>query len=130
MTLKEAQKEWYDAISMKVSHKANSVTEEQLIKWAGQSWNIPIKPLFIKIGKTSSRIIYSKLAAKEEERQKSMTPGTKVRMTGAEASFEEYKDKVWTITHGPQLMCGDWVVWLESYSGAYCCEYLEIIEHA
>ena len=127
MTLKEAQKQWDDAIEMKISHKPNSVTKEQLIKWAGQSWDNPIKPLFIKIGKTSSRIIYSKLAAKEDLRQKSMIPGTKVKMTGAEASFEEYKEKVWTVTHGPQLMCGEWVVWLEGYSGAYSCEFLKVV---
>jgi hypothetical protein len=127
MTLKEAQKKWDDAIQMKLFHKPYSVTIENIIKWAGQSWDVPIKPLFVKIGKTSSRIIYSKAAAKEESRQKSLVPGTKVRMTGAEAEIENLKDTVFTVTHGPQLMCGDWVVWLDKYSGAYACEFLEKI---
>jgi hypothetical protein len=67
MTLKEAQKKWDDAILLKVSHKPYSVTADDLIKWAGQSWNEPVKPLFVKAGKTSSRIIYSKKAAREEK---------------------------------------------------------------
>ncbi|MDR0681810.1 MAG: hypothetical protein LBG15_08195 [Dysgonamonadaceae bacterium] len=69
MTLKEAQKQWNDAIQLKVTHKPYSVTAANLEKWAGQSWNDPIKPLFIQVGKTSSRIIYSRQAAKEERRE-------------------------------------------------------------
>jgi hypothetical protein len=126
MTLREAQKEWDDAILMKISHKANSVNKYDLIKWAGQSSKEPVKALFIKIGVRSSQIIYSKMAAKEERRQLSMIPGTKVVMTGAEAEIENLKDKVFEVIAGPQMMCGDLVVWLKGYSGAYCCEYLEI----
>jgi hypothetical protein len=127
MTLKEAQKKWDDAIQMTVKHKPYSVTEDQLIKWVGQSWTEPVKVLFVKDGKTSSHIIYSILAAREEERQKSLVPGTKVRMTGAEAEIENLKDTIFTVTYGPHWMCGDWVVWLDRYSRSYACEYLEKI---
>jgi hypothetical protein len=65
MTLKEAQKKWDDAILMEASYKPYSVTEKDLIEWAGQSWDEPIIPLFVKAGKTSGRIIYSKKAAYE-----------------------------------------------------------------
>lgn len=67
MTLKQAQKQFDDAVQMTVKHKLGSVTEEQLRKWAQQSWNVPIKILFIKVGKTSSRVIYSREAAKIKE---------------------------------------------------------------
>jgi hypothetical protein len=82
----------------------------------------------MSIGKTSSRIIYSQMAAKEEARQLSPVPGTKVKMTGGEAELENLKDTVFTVVHGPQMMCGDRVVWQDRYSGAYCCEYLEKLE--
>ncbi|KAA6339743.1 hypothetical protein EZS27_012341 [termite gut metagenome] len=64
---------------------------------------------------------------KEKNRQLSMIPGTKVKMTGAEAKIENLKDKIFAVKYGPQYMCGELVVWLDGYSGAYCCEYLEII---
>lgn len=128
MTLKEAQQKWDDAIQMKVEHAPNSVSEENLRRWVEKSYKEPIKILFVKIGKISSRIIYSSLAEKEEQRQLSMIPGTKVRMTGAEAELENLKDKIFTVTHGPARMCDELVVWLDGYSGAYSCEYLEIIE--
>jgi hypothetical protein len=128
MTLREAQKKWDDAIQLKCTHKRDSVSEELLIKWAGQSWDDPIKLLYVKVGRTCSRIIYSRLAAKEESRQKSLVPGTRVRMTGAEAEIENLKDTVFTVTHGPQWICGDWCVWLDKYSGAYCCQYLQKVE--
>ena len=67
MTLKEAQKKYDDAILMTVKHKSDSVPEEQLSKWAQQSWAVPIKVLFTKVGKTSSRIIYSREAARIKE---------------------------------------------------------------
>ena len=128
MTLKEAQQKWDDAIQMKVEHAPNSVTEEDLRRWAERSSPEPAKTLFIKIGKKTSWIIYSRLAKKEELRQLSMVPETKVRMTGAEAELENLKDKIFTVTHGPARMCDELVVWLDGYSGAYSCEYLEIIE--
>nr|DAG12400.1 MAG TPA: hypothetical protein [Caudoviricetes sp.] len=65
MTLKQAQKQYDDAIQMTVKHKPNSVTAAQLEKWAQQSWNVPIKVLFTSVGKTSSRVIYSRKAAIE-----------------------------------------------------------------
>lgn len=128
MTLKEAQKKWDDAIQMKVEHALNSVTENDLIKWASGPRKEPIRVLHIKIGKRCSQIIYSREAAKEEQRQLSMIPGTKVKMTGAEADIENLKDKIFTVRSGPRLMCGEWVVWLKGYSGSYSCEYLEVIK--
>lgn len=128
MTLKQAQQKWDDAIQMKVEHAPNSVTEGDLRRWAERSSPEPSIALFIKIGKTTSRIIYSRLAKKEEQRQLSMVPGTKVKMTGAEAELENLGDKIFIVTHGPARMCGDLVVWLNEYSGAYACEYLEIVK--
>lgn len=65
MTLKQARKLCEDAVELKVKHAPNSVTEEQLIKWAGHIWIDPIKALFVSIGKTTSRIIYCRQAAKQ-----------------------------------------------------------------
>jgi hypothetical protein len=65
---------------------------------------------------------------KEKNRRLSMVPGVKVRMTGAEAKIESLEDKLFTVEHGPQYMGGELVVWLDDYSGAYCCEYLEIVD--
>lgn len=127
MTLKEAQKEWEDAIQMSVSFKRDSITEEELAKMATAS-NINSKVLFCEVKRTTGRCITSVLAKKEEDRQLSMIPGTKVIMTGTEAKLEKYTDKVWNISHGPHWMGGDWVVWLEGYSGAYSCRYLDIVQ--
>lgn len=126
MTLKEAQKEWEDAIQMSVSFKRDSITEEELANMATAS-NINSKVLFCEVKRTTGRCITSVLAKKEEDRQLSMIPGTKVIMTGAEAKLEKYTDKVWNVTHGPHWIGGDWVVWLEGHSGAYSCRYLDIV---
>lgn len=126
MTLKEAQKEWEDAIQMSVSFKRDSITEEELANMATAS-NINSKVLFCEVKRTTGRCITSVLAKKEEDRQLSMIPGTKVIMTGAEAKLEKYTDKVWNVTHGPHWIGADWVVWLEGYSGAYSCRYLDIV---
>lgn len=127
MTFKEAQKKWKDAIQTSVTFKKDSVTEEELAKTATMS-NPHSKVLFCQVKRTTGRCITSVLAKKEEDRQLSMLPGTKVIMTGAEAKFEKYIDKVWNVTHGPQWMCGELVVWLEGYSGAYSCKYLNIVQ--
>ena len=45
-----------------------------------------------------------------------MKPGDTVIMhTCIEA--ETHKDKLWSVTTEPRIMCGSWVVWLEVYSG-------------
>ena len=131
MTLAQAQKNWDDAIQTKVSHKPNIMTEERLteIGQKGTFYNeVHSKVLYLKVGRTSSVVISSKEAFVEDQRQLSIVPGTKVIMTGHEGTLPQYKDKVWDVTHGPQLMCGDNVVWLDGFSGAYCCEYLKIVE--
>jgi hypothetical protein len=128
MTLKEAQKKWDDAIEMKYTHTPYSITEQFLEKAAQQSWKEPVKVLFVKSGKTKSRIIYSRMAAKEEARQLSLVPGTKVRMTGLEAHFENLRDIIYTVIRGPELISGKWAVCLDKYGGAYCCEYLQKVE--
>lgn len=71
--------------------------------------------------------ITSEDAYEEEKRQLSMVPGTKVLMTGDEGRFPE-NQKEWEVYAGPKWMCGSLVVWLEGYSGAYSCEYLEIVK--
>ena len=65
---------------------------------------------------------------KEEQRQLSMIPGTKVIMKGSESEIERLKDVVFEVKYGPSLIGGDWVVWLDKYSGAYSCEYLEVVK--
>ncbi len=57
-----------------------------------------------------------------------MKLGSKVRMTGAEIKMNPENDKEWTIIHEPIIMCGEYVVFLEGYSGAYSCEFLEPIK--
>ena len=129
MTLKQAQKDWDDAIQMKTQHAPYLMTENRLKQFTSNLFgkDQPSKVLFSQIGKCSSCIIVSRLAFLEDQRQLSMIPGTKVIMTGAEGDIPEYKDKIWTVTHGPQWMCGDNVVWLDGFSGAYCCRYLKIV---
>ena len=130
MTLAQVQKEFDDAIQMKTQHSPYSMTEEKIKSFAANLFGkeTPVKVLFSKIGKGSSLVIVSHMAYLEDQRQLSMIPETKVIMTGAEGNLPEYKDKVWTVTHGPQWMCGDNVVWLDGFSGAYCCRYLKIVE--
>jgi len=56
-----------------------------------------------------------------------LAPGSSVIMTGADIEFNpEWKDKVWEISYGPAMMCGEWVVWLKDFSGAYSCQYLKL----
>lgn len=58
-----------------------------------------------------------------------LKPGAKVVMTGAEIKLKpEYTKRVWTVTTLPQFMCGEIVVWLEGFSGAYSCEMLRLPE--
>jgi len=130
MTLAQAQKDWDDAIEMKAQHKPYAMTEDKIKSFAANMFgkDKPSKVLFSKIGKGSSTIIVSHLAYLEDQRQLSMVPGTKVVMTGHEGTLPKYKDKVWDVTHGPQWMCGDNVVWLDGFSGAYCCRLLKIVE--
>jgi len=130
MTLAQAQKLFEDSIQMKTQHKPYSMTEGRIKLFAENLFgkDKPSKVLFSKIGKGSSTIIISHMAYVEEQRQLSMIPGTRVIMTGAEGDLPQYKDKVWNVTHGPQWMCGDNVVWLDGFSGSYCCCYLKIVE--
>jgi hypothetical protein len=67
MTLKEAQKMYSDAILTKVTHKPFSITGKDLIQ-LGQHWDTPAGILYIKIGKCSSRVISSRQAYIEEQR--------------------------------------------------------------
>lgn len=56
-----------------------------------------------------------------------LAPGSSVKMTGADIEFNpEYKDKIWKVSHGPSMMCGEQVVWLEDFSGAYSCQCLKL----
>jgi len=130
MTLKEAQKKFEDSIQMEAQHAPYAMTEEKIKSFSANIFgkDKPAKVLFSDIDKCSSIIIVSHLAYLEDQRQLSMIPGTKVIMTGDEGTFPEYKDKVWDVIHGPRWMCGNNVVWLEGFSGAYSCDYLKIVE--
>ncbi|MBF0649155.1 hypothetical protein IR083_10015 [Dysgonomonas sp. GY75] len=131
--LKELQKKYPDAVKSKITVEkrvyktVNLYKDTELRKY--------LQPFFPESSilqcDCSGRVvtaITSEQAYPEEQRQLSMVPGTKVIMTGAEAEIENLKDKVFEIKAGPQMMCGELVVWLDGYSGAYCCEYLKIVE--
>lgn len=132
MTLKEAQNKYPDAIKAtltvekKVLYNYNLYKTDTLIEFCSKLF--PGKTiLYCSISGYKITCISSQEAYKEESRQRSMIPGTKVIMTGAEGLFPE-NQKEWTVTHGPQRMCGSLVVWLEGFSGAYSCDCLQIVE--
>ena len=132
MTLEQAQKEYPDAIQVKLPVDKTVLLTRNLYK--ENELREYLKTIF-----PSSSILYcscsgnevwaitSAEALSEENRQISIIPGTKVVMTGSEGDLPQYKNKVWEVTNGPQWMCGDLVVWLEGFSGAYSCKYLKII---
>lgn len=61
MTLKQAQKQYDDAVQIKIAHESGMMTEKRLIKLARLDESSRI--LFVSVGKTISRIIFSKKAA-------------------------------------------------------------------
>jgi len=91
MKLKEAQKRWDDALQIKATllRKMKKDQVENMIHFA----NPDAKIIYMNIGSKSFTCISSVKAQIEENRQKSMIPGTKVRMTGAEAELEHLKDE-------------------------------------
>ena len=60
-----------------------------------------------------------------------MIPGTIVKMQARSGEVKvnpaQYEDKEFVVIHGPQWMCGNWVVWMEGFSGAYSCDLLDIV---
>lgn len=61
MTIKQAQKQYDDAVEIKIAHEADMMTKGRLIKLVGLDETSKI--LFIHVGKTVSRVISSKKAA-------------------------------------------------------------------
>ena len=59
MTLKQAQKQYSDAISTEVTHKPNTMTVNQLIAFGQMHYSKPSKVLFMQIGVRKSRVITS-----------------------------------------------------------------------
>jgi hypothetical protein len=59
MTLKQAQKQYNDAICTEVTHKPNTMTIEQLTFFGQMHYNKPCKVLFAQVGVRRSRIITS-----------------------------------------------------------------------
>jgi hypothetical protein len=58
-----------------------------------------------------------------------LKPGVSVVMTGAEIKMKpEYARKAWKVRTKPSFMCGEFVVWLEGFSGSYSCEMLRFPE--
>lgn len=56
-----------------------------------------------------------------------LKPGVRVVMTGAEVDiYPEYAKKTWKVRTYPSFICGEFVVWLEDFSGAYSCEMLRL----
>lgn len=137
MSLKDFRKEHPDAMKSELT-----VTTELLHRnnfYTGNGLREYIRKLFPGSYVLDCRIVGKKITAitsekafAEEERQLSMNPGTKVKMQErsgeVKISPEKYKDREFIVVHGPQWMCGNWVVWLEGFSGAYSCELLDIIE--
>lgn len=134
MTLKDAQKKYSDAV------KSELTVTKQVLSTVNVYKQNDLRSYLQKIFKGSSiiycncsgrkiTVITSEEAYIEELRQLSMIPGTKVKMTGDESRFIE-NQKEWIVSARPQWMCDSLVVWLEGYSGAYSCEYLEILEEA
>lgn len=132
MKLKEVQKQYPDAmeavltIKREVFNEYNLYKQDVLIEYLSKMFP-GNSILYCAISGYKVTCISSAEAYKEEFRQRSMLPGVKVRMIGDEGRFPE-NQKNWTVTHGPQYMCGSLVVWLEGYSGAYACDCLQIVE--
>lgn len=132
MDLKQFQKEYPDAqksvltMTSEAMRTHNFYKTEELRKYL-QTIFPGSSVLYCNCSGKKITAITSEEAYEEEKRQLSITPGTKVTMTGDEGRFPE-NQKEWIVTAGPQWMCGSLVVWLEGYSGAYSCEYLEIIK--
>jgi hypothetical protein len=66
MTLKQAQKQYDDAISTTVKHEANAMTFELLISIGKMHFSKPSKVLFAQVGVRSSRVITSSKAANND----------------------------------------------------------------
>lgn len=132
MKQKESKLKWEDAIKVTLSHEPWSFSKESLTA-IGMTALVSdgiqrTIVLSVKVGRLKSTVVYSEEAYLEHQRQISMIPGTKVKMTGAEAEIENLKEKIFEVISGPSLICGDLCVWLKDYSGCYCCEFLEIVE--
>jgi hypothetical protein len=132
MTLKEAQEMYSDAmkseltITKEVFSTINVYKQDDLRSYL-QTIFKGNSILYCNCSGRKITAITSEEAFEEELRQLSMIPGTKVIMTGDEGDFPE-NQKDWIVYAGPKWMCGSLVVWLDGYSGAYSCEYLEIVE--
>lgn len=129
MTLEQIKKQYSDAVKSKITVEKKVLMSHNLYKDADlRAYLQPFFPnssiLYCSCSGRTIEAITSEEAFPEELRRKSMVPGTKVIMTGAEKVH--YPDRIWTVTHGPQLMCGELVVWLDGFSGAYSCDCLEI----
>lgn len=125
MKLTDAQKHFDDAIEMSMTFNRHPMTEQEVTEFVTMV-DKERKILYCETSKTKARCIFSRKAYLEEQRQMQMVIGAHVKMTGDESRF--YPGKIWTVKFGPQMMCGDIVVWLDGFSGAYACKYLELIE--
>lgn len=132
MNLKQFQKKYPDAtkavltMTNEVMRTHNFYKTDELRKYL-QTIFPGSSVLYCNCSGKKITAITSEEAYGEEKRQLSMIPGTKVLMTGDEGRFPE-NQKEWIVAHGPQWMCESLVVWLDGYSGAYSCQYLEIVE--
>lgn len=132
MNLKQFQQEYPDAMKATLTMTSEAMRENNFYKEDElRAYLQKVFPgssiLYCNCSGRKVTAITSEEAFEEEKRQLSMITGTKVRMTGDEGRFPE-NQKDWTVHAGPKWMCGSLVVWLEGYSGAYSCEYLEIVE--
>ena len=66
------------------------------------------------------------------EKLKNFKEGDKVLMHSChEVSFPEYNGKIWTcITDSKIDKGGQEIVWLDGFSGAFICKYLQIVNPA
>lgn len=131
MTLAQAQKQFDDAIEMKMEHASGKMTFDEAVKIGEKLFgpDKPAKVLHCYVGVKKTTVIVSHDAHVEEQRQWSMIPGTIVEMLGAEIEVTpEYKGKEWTVYAGPKVICGEVCVWIEGFSGAYSCSLLKIVK--
>ena len=82
MTLEQAQEQFDDALQLTLTHVPNGMTDYRLRKIAecgmsymeGKPCEVVNKVLFIKVGKTKSRVIFSRKAYLADEKQRNNEP--------------------------------------------------------
>lgn len=117
------------AVSWEVLKKINFNKKTELMEHFKSSFE---GLSILDCGYDGTKVVFitSEAAYPEEQRQLTMKEGTIVKMKSE--SFEvqtnpEFENKEWKVLTDPERMGTNWVVWLDGFSGAYSCEFLEIV---